>query len=182
MPIEHYAVATAGTITNIILWDSTTPALTLPTGEGLTTALDALTPMPQIGWAATEAAGVWTFTAPAVTPPVLSPIQAAQAALSAGIQIVSTGTPALSATYDIGAASQLNINSTWNYVMKFGTFFGGAATYAWADAAGTPRIFPSVVEFEAFAAAVGTYVAALMQIIAGTSNAPGLPSPVVTIP
>lgn len=61
-----------------------------------------------------------TFTAPPA--PTRTLAQQAQAALGAGLAVVSTGTPALNGTYALGSTTQLRMASLLQYYDKFGTF------------------------------------------------------------
>jgi hypothetical protein len=131
----------------------------------------AVSPAPQPGWAATETAGVWTFAAPIM--PVLTPSQLAAAAVSAGVAITSTSTPALNATYAVDPLSQGRIASISTYILVNGNFPGASASYPWLDMSGAPHVFPSTAAFQAFATSVANYIALLDFILA--TNAGTLP-------
>ncbi|MHB1305288.1 MAG: DUF4376 domain-containing protein [Acidiphilium sp.] len=117
-----------------------------------------------VGWSYANGA----FSAPpAPPPPTLA--QQATAALSAGLAITSTNTPALDGTYSCDDAAQARINRVAVYVQMNGKFPGGTSTIAWLDATGAQHVF-SVAQFQAFATAVGDYVAALDDVILGLST------------
>ncbi len=129
------------------------------------------TPGVACGWIASFVNGAWTFSAPAI--PVLTLQQQAQASVSAGLTITSTGTPALDGKYTCDGIAQGKIASVSTYILVNSKFPGGAASYPWIDAAGAPHTFPTTGAFQAFATAVADYVAALDQIIAtGTGTLP----------
>lgn len=127
------------------------------------------------GWAVSAGALV-PYTPPVPTPTLA---QQAQAAILAGVQITSTGTPALSGTYACDPAAQAKIMATSLFAVVNSKFPGGGATMAWADRSGAVHTFPTIAEFQAFATAVGDYVAALDAVILGQSTT--LPSQPVTI-
>ncbi len=85
----------------------------------------------------------------------------AQATLAAGLTVKSTAYPALDGTYSVTPAATGNISSVMLYIQVHGTFPGGASTMPWLDAGGTPHVFPSVAEFQAFATAAADFVAAV---------------------
>jgi hypothetical protein len=103
-------------------------------------------------------------------PPAPAPAQVGQAAynaaIAAGCQIVSTGTPALNGTYALDDASLLKLVGEQNYIQLKSTFTNGQATRAWLDAAGAPHIFPSTSAFTSFAEALGAYIDALQTALA----------------
>ena len=148
-----------------------------------TTDISATSPEPQVGWAASESGGVWSFTAPPA-PPALTIAQQAEAMLGQGIAITSTGTPALNATYPIATGTQALASQIVDYITaNASTTFPGeppSATLAWDDITGTAHTFPSVTEFKAFYDVAGNLVAALNEVIAGNSTT--LPAATATIP
>lgn len=143
-----------------------------------TADLSAVTPAPQIGWTATEAAGDWNYEAPP-SPPSPTLAQQAQAALSTGLAITSTGTPALNGVYAVDATTQARITSTMLYVQVNSAFPGPASTMAWPLMNGSTVTFPSTAAFQAFASAVANYVAALDEI--ARANTGALPVATATI-
>lgn len=154
-------------------------AATFPVAAPLawTPDLSAVSPQPQVGWTAAQAAGVWSYTAPAAP---TAPQQYA-AALLAGVAITSTGTPALNGTYGITLEAQQKITSEQVYIATTGKFTNGQTTRGWPDAAGTLHTFPSTAEFTAFAEAVAGYVDALAAALAaaqagGAWVAPAMPA------
>ena len=86
---------------------------------------------------------------------------AGQATLAAGLTVKSTAYPALDGTYSVTPLATGNISSVMLYIEVHQTFPGGAATMPWLDAAGSPHVFPSVAEFQAFATAAADFVAAV---------------------
>lgn len=103
----------------------------------------ALAAFPLATWTATQAAQA-----------------SAQAAIAGGLQIVSTGTPALDGIYAASASAQENIDSTMLYIQVHGVFPTGGATMTWLDQSGAAHTFPTVAEFQAFATAEANFVAA----------------------
>jgi len=180
MSTGHFAVVSNGTVSNIIVYDTTTQQPTLPAGEALTTALDALSPMPQIGWAASQTNGVWSFTAPSAASPALTIAQQAAIALSAGVQITSTSTPALNSTYACDPASQQKMQAISLYCVVNGTFPGGGTTYPWLDMSGASHTLTSVAQGQALFTAVANYVAGIDFAIAGAATSlPNQPAPII---
>jgi hypothetical protein len=106
--------------------------------------------------------------------------QQAASALSAGLAITSTGTPALNGTYACNPAMQQNMASMYNLIQRAGgnAFPGGLTSLPWPVAGGTVT-FNSVAEFLAMETAVGDYVMQLNLII--TTNSGTLPPPTTTI-
>lgn len=77
------------------------------------------------------------------------------------VQVVSTGTPALSGTYFIDAGSQQNIQAVSVYVAVNSKFPAGQSAQAWPDTTGTFHSFTTTTEWMAFASSIADYVAAL---------------------
>lgn len=127
------------------------------------------------GWAVSNGALV-AYT-PAVPPPTLA--QQAAAALGAGLTITSTSTPALNGTYPADPATISYVNSEMVSLAKNGTFADGTTSVQWPDTSGALHTF-SVTEFEAFAGAMGKFVALCRQCIIGASQS--LPPSTATIP
>lgn len=127
------------------------------------------------GWLATETDGVWSFSArPA--PPGPTPAQQAEAALNAGVQIVSTGTPSLNGTYECDADSQHRMMAVVLYTVINNTFPGGLSSYGWMDKGNNPHLFTGIDQFKEFATRIADYVSALEQVQFGvTSQLPGQP-------
>jgi hypothetical protein len=176
MALSNYAIITGGTITNVVAWDGASP-LPAALASALGPQIDQLSPVPQMGWAAAEAGGVWSFTAPAAPAPTLA--EQAATALTAGITITSTSNPALNGTYACDPNAQARIQAISLYGVVNSAFPGGGSTYPWLDTSGTPHTFPNVAAFQGFATAVANYVAALDFVLAGVSST--LPSSSVTI-
>ena len=123
------------------------------------------------------AGGALVAYEPPVTPPSLA--QQAQMALAAGLTIASAGTPAIDGAYAVDPATQAKIAAVEVYIIKNGTFPGGAASYAWPTLAGGFATFPSVAVYQTWATAIADYVSALDIIAAVDSGA--LPAASVTI-
>ena len=129
--------------------------------------------VPDAGW--TYAGG--TFTAPASSPaPTLA--QEAAAMLAAGIQIVSTSTPALDGTYPVDDATWSEMAGILAGLGAGLTVPGGGSTFNWPDAGGAPHAF-TAAEFKALAQATMNFVYALDAIV--KSNSGTLPTQPVTI-
>jgi hypothetical protein len=142
-----------------------------------TSDISSVTPAPQPGWTATEAAGAWTFAAPPA-PPTPTLAQQAAAALTAGLTITSPTLDLTSVTFDVGSDTQSHINSEINAILLTGAFADGGATVSWPDMAGVDHTF-TVAQAKAFFAAVGAYVAALFKVQNGTLTT--LPAATVTL-
>ena len=95
-------------------------------------------------------------------------VQSAQAALSAGIAITSSATPALNSTYAIDQLSQMDIIAIETSLNAGKGFPGGATTFNYPDTSGVLHTF-SESNFTDFAAAVRDNVYALRSVIAGAS-------------
>ena len=119
------------------------------------------------GSIATETAGVWTFAAPVAPVPTLA--QQAAAAMSAGLAIASTSTPALNGTFDVSASAQDHMQAEMIALLNSGgtTFADGTTSVVWPDMAGVNHTF-TAVQARAFFLAAGAYVAALFKVINGT--------------
>ena len=136
-----------------------------------------VSPAPEPGWTAAQAGTSWTFTPPPVFTP--SPAQQAQAALMAGLMLVSTSTPALNGIYDIGAEARADLMAEMLSLLANGNFTNGTPALAVGDLAGAPHVFVPDA-YRAFATGVGSYVGALKQIV--LTNEGALPSNTLTIP
>ncbi len=102
-------------------------------------------------------------------------VQQAQVALAVGLQIVSTGTPGVSGTYALDAASQQKI------LTVFAAIGAGIQTgnVNYPDASGAIHTF-TPAEFQAFTAAVYAYVQQLDEVVMGVTGV-ALPVQPVTI-
>lgn len=110
-----------------------------------------------------------------------SGLQAFAQAMRAGVNITSTGTPALNGTYAIDQGSLSLITGEQVFIGTTGKFTNGQATRNWRDITGGVHLFPSTAEFTAFAEAVAGYAdaldAALSVVQAGGAwIAPPMPS------
>ena len=110
--------------------------------------------------AAQAALNSFSYTAPS-TPPT-------------SLQITSTSYPALNGYYPIDPMSQQKIQGLSLYVAVNGKFPAGQSTQPWPDISGTFHQFPTIAEWQAFATAMGDFVA---LVYLGQS-----PSQPVTIP
>jgi hypothetical protein len=120
-----------------------------------------------------------TFSSPG--PPV-SPTLAKQAmtALAAGVQIKSTGTPALNGTYACtGALYEDMVQEVAALAAGFG-LVGEGETMPWMDQSGVQHTITQA-QFVAIASAVRNYAATCKQIIAGVSGINALPAQPVII-
>lgn len=137
--------------------------------------VSAVSPQPQPGW---------TFDGTAYHPPAAPPAptlaQQAATAISAGLTITRSSTPALDATYAVNDTTQSHIQAEMIALLVSGNaaFADGTASVAWPDIAGATHAF-TIAEFKPFALAVGAYVAALYKVMNGTLTT--LPSASVTI-
>ena len=138
----------------------------------------SVSPAPQVGWAAVETAGVWSFAAPA-SPAAPTLAQQAVLALSGPLTVTSTGTPALSGVYSIDATATDHIQAEMLALLATGAFADGGASVVWPDIGAVNHTF-NATQFKAFALAVGAYVAALYKCLNGTLGA--LPATSATIP
>lgn len=118
--------------------------------------------------------------------PYVAPAQTAQqksaSALSAGLNVESSGNDDLNGTYGLDQISQDNVNATVTYILMNGTFPGGGTTMPWVDQSGATHIWPDVAEFKAFATAYANYVADVSLYAASNGASGALPSNSVTIP
>lgn len=167
-----FAEIAGGAITNIAVAAS---SAALPAGTW--EQIDTLSPVPGIGWTATQSGGVWSFAAPAA--PSLTLAQQAQALLAGGLALTSTGTPALNGTYGADAATIAYVNSEMTSLLKNGVFADGSTSVYWPDAGGALHVF-NVAQFEGFAAALAAFVAGARKCIIGVSGA-ALPAASATI-
>ena len=77
------------------------------------------------------------------------------------MQLVSASTPALNGTYSIDSRSQQKVQAISLYAQINGKFPAGQSAQAWPDSSGTAHAFPTVAAWQAFATAMGDFVAAL---------------------
>lgn len=107
-----------------------------------------------------------------------------QAAIIAGLTITSSGTPSLNSIYAIDPGTQAKIEAVALYIAVNGKFPAGQTSLAWADLSGAVHGFPTTAQFQAFATAVGDYVANLdltqATLLAG--RAANWPASSATIP
>jgi hypothetical protein len=101
----------------------------------------------------------------AYVPPVLTPQQQYTAAISSGIVLTSTSTPALNGTYGVATTDQANISSEALFISTFQEFSTDTDTMGWADSSGAIHTFPNTTLFMAFAKASAQYVSACKQAL-----------------
>lgn len=177
MAEQRYALINdVGLVINVTSWDATAnPSWTPPAGE---TAVQS--DVANVG--GTLIGGVYTPPVPP-TPPTPTPAQAAQIALNGGINLISTGTPALNGTYSASLSSITNVANVQTYCLSNPGFFpGGGTTMPWMDTSNNHHTFPDTATFKNFATAFADWVAAVQ--LWGDSNGTqgGIPSNTLTIP
>lgn len=134
-------------------------------------------PLPDPSWAIATAAQVAAVQSPPLTA-AQSATASASAALAAGIEITSTGTPALNGTYACDPLSQADIVAIETSLNAGKGFPGGATTFNYPDASGALHVF-SEDNFTDFAAAIRDFVYGCKAVMAGQMAT--LPSAAVTI-
>ena len=132
--------------------------------------------------AAAEAAG-WTDVTALWPPPPPAPTPASKAvaALEAGIQVVSTGTPAINGTYSLMPGSISNVNATTTYILLNNAFPGNMSAMPWFDMSGTAHTFTDVTVFKNFATAYAGYVAAIQLYADSNGTIGAIPTLPITI-
>ena len=112
--------------------------------------------------------------------PVLAPTLAQQAGaiLMGGLELTSTGTPALNGTYACDTLTQMDIIAIETSLNAGQGFPGGANPFGFPDASGALHEFTSA-EFTAFAAAIRNFVYSCKAVISGQSKT--LPTATATI-
>jgi hypothetical protein len=113
-----------------------------------------------------------------VPPPAPSAAQMAANAMTMGLAVTSTSTPAINDTYACDQLSQMDIIAIETSLNAGKGFPGGAAAFNYPDLAGVMHSF-TAANFTDFAAAIRDYVYALKSVIAGASTA--LPAATSTI-
>ena len=112
------------------------------------------------------------------TPPAPTAAQLAGAAIAAGLSVLSTSTPTLNGTYPCDSSTTSDINVEITSIMLNATFADGSTSIQWPDTSGTFHTF-TVMQFKAFATALGVYVSGIRKYASGLS--PSLPTASVTI-
>lgn len=104
-------------------------------------------------------------------------------AVTAGVNLTSTATPALNGTYALDPESKANITAISTGIAAGKPLPGGGSTFLYADAAGLKHAF-SATNFLNFATAVETYIyqfgLSLESLVIGTAPV-GLPARDITI-
>jgi hypothetical protein len=116
--------------------------------------------------------GLWGVSGGAfvdITPPPSGPTElqlSASAALLAGIQLTSIGTPALDGSYAVDPATAARINGIIAGIAGGLGLPGGGSTFLWPDTSANGHAF-DVTNYKNFAAAVMNYTYVLNQIVDG---------------
>ena len=115
------------------------------------------------------------------TPPpiALTPDQQAVALRNSGLTITCSSNSTLDGTYACDTATVGFIQAEIMSLVKNGVFADGSSSVDWPDTAKALHTF-NAAEFEAFAAAVGVFVAQIRKCLIGVSGA-ALPSSTATI-
>lgn len=185
--MSTYARINGGTVAELF-----TPPVNVPITDcfhaGFTWIdVSTVVPAPQEGWTATQSGEAWSFAQP--SPPVLTPAQQANNLLAAGLTVTSTS-GAWAATFP--AATDATGTSIWTLVlselaaltMSSGTVFAdGAETAQWpgTDQSNNPKLYAlTPTQFQAFARALGAFVAVCRNVINGVPGS-ALPPAEATI-
>lgn len=104
-------------------------------------------------------------------------------AISAGLAITSTGTPALNGTYSVSDSSRADLTAIQTGINAGAGFPGGASTFPWRDMTGVPHTM-TPAQFLAVATAIRDYVAGvkLAAAAAAAGQAATWPAATATIP
>lgn len=116
----------------------------------------------------------WTFTAPSTfsapaPPPAPTAAELAIAALGTGLQIVSTGTPTLNATYALDSTTLDQVGALARDCAAGLGFPLGAQTFSYPDLSGNPHTFTPAAIQDLYKA-LRDYVFNLTVVISGQSN------------
>jgi hypothetical protein len=162
---ELIAFNPAGKFHSSIVWANTT----------------GVSPAPEIGWAATETDGQWTFTPPAAAPaPTLA--DQARAALIAGCAVHSTAHPTLDGIYPLTDKALLDATQTSLYILINNKFPADQTEWPVLDINNQVHLIDDPQALQAAYTAVFDYAAKLKMIIAQGDNATGeLPAQPVEI-
>lgn len=168
MTTKTYARIADGAVAELVTLDAAIPIAAAFHSSLTFVDVTGISPAPQQGWTYSAPN---TFAAPVPVPPTAAQVFAA--AVAAGIQIASTGTPALNGTYAITADAKGTIDGVYSGIKDGDGLPGGGATFNYSDITEAAHTF-SATTFPPFAKAVRDYLYALSQ-----GQAPTLP---VTIP
>jgi hypothetical protein len=113
-----------------------------------------------------------------VPAPVVTPERQMQVAVAAGCAIVSSGTPALSATYDAMGPRWQQMQGELLYIASFAAFSGGLTVLDWPARTG-PIEFHATSQFQAVGRAIGDWLTLWQRFVDGAEGAP--PTSPVTI-
>jgi len=171
-----YACVANDSVTYILATVGPSPVIPI----GTWVDIDEVSPRPDVGWAATQNAGAWSFTAPPA--PSLTLFQQALAALTQGLTVTLSGTITLGATiFPIDPTTQQKLAAVVTTLVATGAFPGGAESYPMKDATGAWHTF-TVSQYKLVAGAIASYVAALTLIVDGNpTNVTALPTATVTL-
>ena len=73
------------------------------------------------------------------------------------VQVNSTSTPALDGAYSFDSTAQAKLMAVSLYVQVNGKFPANQTRFPWYDATGTPHLFTTTTQFQAFASAIADY-------------------------
>lgn len=169
----HYSRPSNASIDCVVTWDD---GQTMP----FTAVENDSTTYGQALWI-DLVAGQFGPIAPYVAP-TPGPVDQALAAIATGINITSTGTPALNGAYAVDTVAQAQINAVITYTMLNNAFPNNASVLPWPDKSFMMHNFPTLTTFRAFASAAANFVTQVM-VYANSNGAVGsIPSNNITIP
>jgi hypothetical protein len=114
-----------------------------------------------------------TYATQAIAAPTAQQLALAAyaAAISAGVVVTSTATPALNATYACDSGAQDNLSAIITGIAAGLGLPGGGPTLVYLDAASAPHVFTQA-QFATLAVAIRNYVYALDLFAAGQGSMP----------
>ena len=115
------------------------------------------------------------------TPATPTPTQAqlAATALSAGLAITSTGTPALNATYPTNGTVWADLKDEALFIQSFAAFSSGTSSMTFILSSSSTVTFTATSQLQAVVKAISMYITALKMVVA--TNTGPLPAAAVTI-
>lgn len=169
---QYFAYLQNGTVREVV---------TIPDGDALASCFDATFVSNCVRCSNTVTQGMLYSNGVFSDPPPVTPTLAQQALalLSAGCQIVSTGTPALNGTYPVDAQTQAQITAEITSILLNDIFADGGSTIEWLDTANASHSF-TLAQFKTFATAVAAFVSTCVKCTTGLATA--LPTQPSTIP